>query len=85
MEIIAVPVSDPEGGVYSFKSKPNEFPLTAVKASGSSVKTLGHRSGIWEKSTMNKFTLNRTVECTEFCQGYEALPKVSVRVRKHIQ
>lgn len=85
MEIIAVPISNPEGRIYTFKSKPNEFPLTAVKASGSSVKTLGHRSGTWEKSTMNWFSLNRTVECTEFCQGYEALPKVSVRVRKHIQ
>ena len=85
MEIIAVPVSDPEGGVYTFKSKPNEFPLTGVKASGSSVKALGHRSGTWQKTEMREMVINNAPALYDYCLKYEALPEMPARIRKHIR
>lgn len=35
LEIFAIPISDPEGGAYTFNAKPSEFPLTATKSSSS--------------------------------------------------
>lgn len=68
LEIIAVPISDPEGGVYTFKSQPGEFPLTAVKGgSTSSVKAMGMNSGkgSWAKSSIARVKAVNSVIGTE--------------------
>lgn len=53
LEIIAVPVSDPEGGVYTFQNKPSEFPLSASKASGTAKKmNYVEKSYSWQKTNI---------------------------------
>ena len=86
MELIAVPISDPDGGVYTFKSKPDEFPLTGVMSGTSSVKTmsLDKTKGTWVKVDRNSF---RTISANgpfEFCTPYKALPEVSHLLGKRI-
>lgn len=86
MELIAVPISDPDGGVYTFKSKPDEFPLTGVKSGTTSVKTmsLDKTKGTWVKVGRNSF---RTISANgpfEFCTPYKALPEVSHLLGKRI-
>lgn len=86
MELIAVPISDPDGGVYTFKSKPDEFPLTGVKSGTTSVKTmsLDKTKGAWVKVDRNSF---RTISANgpfEFCTPYKALPEVSHLLGKRI-
>lgn len=86
MELIAVPISDPDGGVYTFKSKPDEFPLTGVKSGTASVKTmsLDRTKGAWVKVDRNSF---RTISANgpfEFCTPYKALPEVSHLLGKRI-
>lgn len=86
MELIAVPISDPDGGVYTFKSKPDEFPLTGAKSGTTSVKTmsLDKTKGAWVKVDRNSF---RTISANgpfEFCTPYKALPEVSHLLGKRI-
>lgn len=86
MELIAVPISDPDGGVYTFKSKPDEFPLTGVKSGTTSVKTmsLDKTKGTWVKVDRNSFRTISANRPFEFCTPYKALPEVSHLLGKRI-
>lgn len=79
-------ISDPDEGVYTFKSKPNEFPLTAVKSGASSVKTmsLGKDKGTWVKVDRNNFKKISFTEPFELCTPYKALPETSRRLGKKL-
>ena len=86
LELIAVPISDPDGGVYTFKSKPDEFPLTGVKSGTSSVKTmsLGKTEGAWVKVDKNNFKRMAFKESYELCTPYEAMPEISLRLGRKL-
>lgn len=85
MEVIAIPISDPDGDYYTFRSRPNEFPLTAAKAGTSSVKANGFRMNEWTKSSA-KPLVKRSIsnEVYDFCTPYSALPDIPAKYRKHI-
>lgn len=86
LELIAVPISDPDGGVYTFKSKPDEFPLTGVKSGTSSVKTmsLGKTEGTWVKVDKNNFKRMAFMESYELCTPYDALPEATHRLGRKL-
>ena len=77
LEMIAVPISDPDGGVYTFESKPGEFPLTAVKSGTSSVKamSLDKTKGTWVKVGRDRFRAISADERFEFCTPFEVMPE----------
>lgn len=86
-ELIAAPISDPDGGVYTFES-PNNFPLTAVKAGTSSVKAMGApAAGKWTRSDVRKSSGAKLSGMGNemLCTPYQAVPEVPVRYRKHVK
>lgn len=87
MELIAVPISDPDGGVYTFNNKPSEFPLTASKAGRSSVKAAAvwNKAGAWTRSSTGMIAAAPEREAFEECTPYMAVPEVPVRFRRHIE
>lgn len=86
MELIAVPISDPEVA-YTFKKKPSEFPLTASKAGRSSVKAAAawNETGVWTRSSIGMIAAAHAREAFEECTPYKAVPEVPVRFRRHIE
>lgn len=86
--IIAVPMSDPDAEtVYTFRSTPNEFPLTAVKSGSSSVKAMGmQEQGSWVRIPATKISaLDSAEEQTEICTPYQALPEIPLQYVRHIK
>ena len=82
-QILAIAESDPEV-IYSFKSKPNTFPLTATKAGSSSIKSLSQviSEGEWVRTDIRN--ANMLFAAEEICTPFQALPEIPVRCLRHI-
>lgn len=86
MEIFAIPISDPDGGAYTFRNRPSEFPLTAAKAGRSSVKANGMMSGEWVRIPDKSVRMAQPAcEAYQSCVPYQAVPELPLRVLKHVR